>query len=136
MQKKRKRSFRKKIKLPLHRTPAQRFRMELRRREKTRAKSREKIARIKMQYKTKAVKQKGRQKEKAAGRVDRMLSVVAFLLGAGIMVLDGLLESRQRYPEKAQKEAGSCSTENKVQKYGVQYTSNRAQKSEYEYNGF
>ena len=49
MQKKRKRSFRKKIKLPLHKTPAQRFRMELRRREKTRAKSREKIAKIKMQ---------------------------------------------------------------------------------------
>ena len=113
MQKKRKRSFRKKIKLPLHKTPAQRFRMELRRREKTRAKSREKIAKIKM---TKAVKQKGRQKEKAAGRIDRMLSAVAFLLGAGIMVLDGLLESRQRYPEKAQKEAGSCSTENIVQK--------------------
>ena len=99
MQKKRRRSFRKKIKLPLHKTPAQRFRMELRRREKTRAKSREKIARIKMQYKTKAVKQKGRQKEKAAGRIDRMLSAVAFLLGAGIMVLDGLLESRKRYPE-------------------------------------
>ena len=112
MQKKRRRSFRKKIKLPLHKTPAQRFRMELRRREKTRAKSREKIAKIKMQYKTKAVK----QKEKAAGRIDRMLSVVAFLLGAGIMVLDGLLESRQRYPEKAQKEAGSCSTQNIVQK--------------------
>ena len=69
-----------------------------------------------MQYKTKAVKQKGKQKEKAAGRIDRMLSAVAFLLGAGIMVLDGLLESRQRYPEKAQKEAGSCSTENIVQK--------------------
>lgn len=90
--------------------------MELRRREKTRAKSREKIAKIKMQYKTKAVKQKGKQKEKAAGRIDRMLSAVAFLLGAGIMVLDGLLESRQRYPEKAQKEAGSCSTQNIVQK--------------------
>lgn len=78
MQKKRRRSFRKKIKLPLHKTPAQRFRMELRRREKTRAKSREKIAKIKMQYKTKAVKQKGKQKEKAAGRIDRMLSAVAF----------------------------------------------------------
>ena len=116
MQKKRRRSFRKKIKLPLHKTPAQRFRMELRRREKTRAKSREKIAKIKMQYKTKAVKQKGRQKENAAGRIDRMLSVVAFLLGAGIMVLDGLLESRQRYPKKDQEEAGSCSTENIVQK--------------------
>ena len=64
MQKKRKRSFRKKIKLPLHKTPAQRFRMELRRREKTRAKSREKIARIKMQYKTKAVKQKGSRKDR------------------------------------------------------------------------
>lgn len=120
MQKKRRRSFRKKIKLPLHKTPAQRFRMELRRREKTRAKSREKIAKIKMQYKTKAVKQKGKQKEKqkekAAGRIDRMLSAVAFLLGAGIMVLDGLLESRQRYPKKDQEEAGSCSTENIVQK--------------------
>jgi len=90
--------------------------MELRRREKTRAKSREKIARIKMQYKTKAVKQKGRQKEKAAGRIDRMLSVVAFLLGAGIMVLDGLLESRQRYPKKTQEKADSCSTENTAQK--------------------
>lgn len=66
MQKKRRRSFRKKIKLPLHKTPAQRFRMELRRREKTRAKSREKIAKIKMQYKTKAVKQKGRQKRKGS----------------------------------------------------------------------
>lgn len=116
MQKKRRRSFRKKIKLPLHKSPVQRFRMELRRREKTRAKSREKIARIKMQYKTKAVKQKGRQKEKAAGRIDRMLSAVVFVLGAGIMVLDGLLESRQRYSEKAQKEAGLYSTENKVQK--------------------
>jgi len=70
MQKKRRRSFRKKIKLPLHKTPAQRFRMELRRREKTRAKSREKIARIKMQYKTKAVKQKGRQKESRKNRPD------------------------------------------------------------------
>ena len=116
MQKKRRRSFRKKIKLPLHKTPAQRFRMELRRREKTRDNSREKFAKIKMPYKTKAVNQKGKQTEKAAGRIDRMLSAVAFLLGAGIMVLDGLLESRQRYPEKAQKEAGSCSTENIVQK--------------------
>ena len=116
MQKKRRRSFRKKIKLPLHKTPAQRFRMELRRRDKTRAKSREKIARIKMQYKTKAVKQKGRQKEKAAGRVDRMLSAVVFVLGAGIMVLDGLLESRQRYPKKTQEKADSCSAENATQK--------------------
>ena len=116
MQKKRRRSFRNKIKLPLHKTTAQRFRMELRRREKTRAKSREKIAKIKMQYKTKAVKQKGKQKEKAAGRIDRMLSAVAFLLGVGIMVLDGLLESRQRYPKKDQEEAGSCNTENIVQK--------------------
>ena len=116
MQKKRKRSFRKKIKLPLHKTPTQQFRMELRRREKIRAKSREKIARIKMRYKTKAVKQKGRQKEKAAGRVDRMLSAVVFVLGAGIMVLDGLLESRQRYPQKIKEEANSCSTENTTQK--------------------
>ena len=70
-----------------------------------------------MQYKTKAVKQKGKQKEKAAGRIDRMLSVVAFILGAGIMVLDGLLESRQRYPKKAQeKEADSRSAENIAKK--------------------
>ena len=55
MQKKRRRSFRKKIKLPLHKTPAQRFRMELRRREKTRVKSLEKIAYIIMKYKIKDV---------------------------------------------------------------------------------
>lgn len=47
MQKKRKRSFRKKIKLPLHKTPAQRFRMELRRREKTRAKAGRKLRKSK-----------------------------------------------------------------------------------------
>lgn len=129
MQKKRKRSFRKKIKLPLHKTPEQRFRMELRRREKTRAKSREKIAKIKMQYKTKAVKQKGRQKEKAAGRIDRMLSAVAFLLGAGIWFWmgswkagNGILKRRRKRPVHA---ARKIKCKNMV--YNIQVTEHRNQ---------
>lgn len=95
MQKKKKRSFRRKINIPRRKTPGQRFRMQLLKREKICAKSREKITKIKMRSKVKAAKQKGKQKEKAAERVDRMLSAVVFVLGAGIMVLDGLLENRR-----------------------------------------
>lgn len=95
MQKRKKRSFRRKINIPRRKTPGQRFQLQLSKREKIRAKSREKITRIKMRSKAKIVKQRGKQKEKTAGRVDGILSSMVFMLGAGIMVLDGLLESRR-----------------------------------------
>ncbi len=65
MQKKRRRSFRKKIKLPLHKTPAQRFGWSCEGERRRVPKSREKIAKNqKCSIRQKAVKQKGKQKEK------------------------------------------------------------------------
>lgn len=94
------RQMQEKIRKLLQQTPKQKLIKKIHKAQKNRERNRQKIQRVKTKYKIKHIKQESRRKDKFLARIDRILSVAVFLMGAVIMAIDGLLDSRQLHAGK------------------------------------
>ena len=87
----------KKIRKLLQQTPKQKLVRKIHKAQKNRERNRQKIQKLKTKYKLKNIKQESKRKDKFLVRIDRILNVAVFLMGAAIMAIDGLLDSRKRH---------------------------------------
>lgn len=90
----------KKIRKLLQQTPKQKLVKKIHKSQRNRERNRQKIQKVKTKYKIKNIKQESKRKDKFLVRIDRILGVAVFLMGAVIMAIDGLLDSRKLHGKK------------------------------------